>query len=58
MDLPIEGETKVLQLRELDKQIQIFLSLVMAEIALGRWKIRSGVIATTIRYSYTAQFNA
>lgn len=58
LGLPIEGETKLLQLGELDKQIQSFLSLVMAEIALGRWKIRSGVIATTIRYSHTAQFNA
>lgn len=57
MDLPNEGGAKVLELRELDKQIQIFLSLVMAEIALGRWKICSGVIATTIRYSHTVRFS-
>ena len=51
IDLPTEGEAKVLEFRKMDRETQTFLSLIMDESGYGRWKVRSGVMATTMRYS-------
>jgi hypothetical protein len=50
MDLDSGREAKLLKLKELDKDAQTFMKVVIDESGRGHWNFRSGVEATIMRY--------